>query len=880
VILESIVIQDFRKLSDRLVIEGLEPGLNLICGPNEAGKSTIAEAVRTVFLERYKVTGLGALVPNARPDATPTVEVGFDIGGVKHRLVKQFVKRQRCNLRIGTKTFDADEAEEELAKLIGFSRTERGTSRPENAGIPGLLWVRQGQTGEVRDPGEHASSYVREALAKLIGGEMPGGDDALIDAVQQDLFKLVTERARKPTGEFAAVESDIAQRREEQSTLEQQIRDFEDETTRLGRLQAEYESAQKARPWEAMREKAAAATARAQSFDALQRAHDELAQKLKVTTVEHGALLEKEQQAAALETSVKEDRKALEHAKTIAEQADAAHMRAQGTVEHAQKASDDAQGLLAKANAAERGAELKAQLEAQRAEISRIETTLAKAVESSDKVQALTREAALAEIDEKKLKRLDQIGTRIVPLQARRDAALTRIEYRLTGAIMIDGAPVQGDGVVRLDGEKIIGLPGLGELTIVPGVSDLSGLLTELQDLEAEQGKLILELGISGYAEGVERQARWRSLCTDRDGHVRMLEAHAPNGLERLRSDLEEARGRLGATTERLDALEDVTGALPVADARDAADTARMQLEAARAALLESSGAKAQASARARDLAERLDANQARLDDPVFIAERQQRQAALVEKSAHIDEYTRNLLVSQQQIEDANRDDPRAEAERYNRSATIAHDEQLERQRNIGALRARLETLGGTGIGERLAQTVASIEQAEVRHTELRLRAQALALLESVLVEERDIAVATLRKPLTDRVDHYLKRVFPTGALEVDEGLAPTGLVRGSRVETLDSLSYGTQEQLGLLARLAYADLLQAAGKPTLLLFDDAVVHSDDERRDGIKRALLDAATRHQILVFTCHPSAWSDLGVKQRHLDDLKAASRESSAA
>jgi hypothetical protein len=362
VILESIVIQDFRKLADRLVIDGLEPGLNLLCGPNEAGKSTIAEAVRTVFLERYKVTGLGALVPNARPDGLPTVEVRFNIGGVKHHLVKQFVKRQRCNFRIGTKTFDADEAEEELAKLIGFSRTERGTSRPENAGIPGLLWVRQGQTGEVRDPGGHASGYIREALTKLVGGEMPGGDDALILAVQQDLFKLLTGRARKPTGELAAAESEIERRKQEQGALEQQIRDFEDETTRLGRLQAEYESAQKTRPWEAMREKAAAATARAESFDALQRAHDALVQMLKVVTVEHQALLDKEQLATALETSVTEDRKALDHAQTAAEQADAAHTRAQTAVEQAQHASDDAQKLLVRANAAERGVELKGQL--------------------------------------------------------------------------------------------------------------------------------------------------------------------------------------------------------------------------------------------------------------------------------------------------------------------------------------------------------------------------------------------------------------------------------------------------------------------------------------------------------------------------------------
>ncbi len=141
---------------------------------------------------------------------------------------------------------------------------------------------------------------------------------------------------------------------------------------------------------------------------------------------------------------------------------------------------------------------------------------------------------------------------------------------------------------------------------------------------------------------------------------------------------------------------------------------------------------------------------------------------------------------------------------------------------------------------------------------ELRLRADALDLLESVLVDARDTAVATLRAPLTQRIGHYLKRVFPAGELSVDDDLTPVALVRGEQPELLDSLSYGTQEQLGILARLAYADLLQAAGRPTLLLFDDAVVHTDDARCDGIKRALLEAAKRHQILVLTCHPGHWT----------------------
>jgi hypothetical protein len=32
-----------------------------------------------------------------------------------------------------------------------------------------------------------------------------------------------------------------------------------------------------------------------------------------------------------------------------------------------------------------------------------------------------------------------------------------------------------------------------------------------------------------------------------------------------------------------------------------------------------------------------------------------------------------------------------------------------------------------------------------------------------------------------------------------------------------------------------------------------------------MKRVLFDAAQRHQVLLFTCHPAAWRDMGVAAR---------------
>ena len=70
---------------------------------------------------------------------------------------------------------------------------------------------------------------------------------------------------------------------------------------------------------------------------------------------------------------------------------------------------------------------------------------------------------------------------------------------------------------------------------------------------------------------------------------------------------------------------------------------------------------------------------------------------------------------------------------------------------------------------------------------------------------------------------------------------------------------------MGVISRLAYADLLKEAGRPTLIILDDALVHSDDQRLEQMKRVLFDAAQRHQVLLFTCHPAAWRDMGAVPR---------------
>src|SRR5690606_10691623 len=176
---------------------------------------------------------------------------------------------------------------------------------------------------------------------------------------------------------------------------------------------------------------------------------------------------------------------------------------------------------------------------------------------------------------------------------------------------------------------------------------------------------------------------------------------------------------------------------------------------------------------------------------------------------------------------------------------------------------------GAQGIEEKRAELAGRLEQITRRVTEQKRRVAALDLLIDLLQTKRRELTLRMQEPLQRHLNHYLRLLFPNASVEINEDLTLGRISRqvGSNTEStdLDQQSFGTREQLGLIGRLAYADLLKEAGWPTLIILDDALVHSDDQRLGQMKRILFDAAQRHQILLFSCHPGAWRDLGVAQR---------------
>ncbi|MBL8899214.1 MAG: hypothetical protein JNM84_16360, partial [Planctomycetes bacterium] len=197
----------------------------------------------------------------------------------------------------------------------------------------------------------------------------------------------------------------------------------------------------------------------------------------------------------------------------------------------------------------------------------------------------------------------------------------------------------------------------------------------------------------------------------------------------------------------------------------------------------------------------------------------------------------------------------------------------LERASCAGAL----ESAGGRGLGElveeaeaRAAETAAALERTQ-------RRARAAKRLHDALLAERDASAAARRRPLEQRIARLGRHVFgPSFDVELDEELHLLSRTMNGERLPFELLSFGTQEQLDLLLRLAVAEsVAEQGGVP--LLFDDTLGSADPERTRALARLLALVGERLQILVLTCHPERFDALGTT--HRIELARAPREDRA-
>jgi len=184
-------------------------------------------------------------------------------------------------------------------------------------------------------------------------------------------------------------------------------------------------------------------------------------------------------------------------------------------------------------------------------------------------------------------------------------------------------------------------------------------------------------------------------------------------------------------------------------------------------------------------------------------------------------------------------------------------------------IEAELRANGALGLGERKQELACELAIARAGAAGIEREAKSLDLLNQVLGEAEHAARECFLRPVSERVQPYLKLLLPGSELALDESLHILGLRREGIEEKFESLSLGTREQLAVLTRLAFADLLREQGHPATVLLDDAVVYADDSRFDRMLRILQKAAKHLQIIVLTCRERDYQAGGVPIIRLTD-----------
>ena len=186
----------------------------------------------------------------------------------------------------------------------------------------------------------------------------------------------------------------------------------------------------------------------------------------------------------------------------------------------------------------------------------------------------------------------------------------------------------------------------------------------------------------------------------------------------------------------------------------------------------------------------------------------------------------------------------------------------------ISRLQGNIEAQEGAGIGETIEHTEWELDRARELSDRFEREVAVLDLLSTTLREAESEAKERYLAPVRQRVHPYLQMLFPNSAISMDENFNIVGVSRQRDYEErFDRLSIGTQEQIAVLVRLAFAEMLVEQGAPAAVILDDALVFSDDRRLQLMFDILAYAAKRVQIIVFTCREQLFEGLGANQLQL-------------
>ncbi|MDA8049152.1 MAG: AAA family ATPase [Rhodospirillales bacterium] len=889
--LRSLALNQLKKFTSPTRLDGIDDGLNVVVGPNEMGKSTLLDALRAALFEKHssKAQPIAAL-QNDRSQAGPVVELGFELDDGLYRITKRFIKKPYARLSCPDgRRLEGDAAEDALRRLLGFDEPGKTGAKPETLGMWNVLWVQQGQSFGAPHLPETARSSLHSALESEVGDVLGGRRGRVLPQVfERQLGELVTSGG-KPRGDYKAridhvqtLKNELASLRTRRQELSQTLDRLEEAEATLSRLssgdqdqrdRAELEGAH------ARRGQAAELEAR------IQGAASEL--KLKERTLERAEQARKDR--IKLKEEIASDEQALAAANDRLAEVTSREKEARSRLDSLQAGVRAAESAVTTADAAVlRSRRILAAVERE-ARIRALQDQYEKAEDAEQHQHQARQDAAAILVTEKAIDPIRAAAKELETITGRLSAAATAIIFDMSpealSGIEIDGKPPSpASPVLHAIEATRIAIPDRGRIIIDPAIKNRDKLLAQQRDANAKL-KAALDAAGAASAEDAEQQYRRRQTLLDQAELARHEAAlHAPAtddreaGARSLADYIEGLRQVLAREKDELclqapPARQEAEAALRAAE--EHGQEARHALEIARA---EFSGPEETLG----PLQTELGAVNARYEDIGARLKKRREEYQKAEEThpdsglqADIDAARSAVSLQERAVSglEAERTDetlPQLDA-RIGRLGQAIHERREKRAKlkeEIAGLKSRVEVFEGAGLDEAIEQKGRELELCERESEDLEREVDVLTLLlDTLRAAERDAKERYL-SPVLKRVQPYLQILFPGAQIIIDENLQIKGILREAGYEEIfDLLSMGTQEQIAVLVRLAFAKMLVEQGHPATVILDDALVFSDDRRMSRMFDILNMAARNIQLIILTCREQLFEGLGGRRLSL-------------
>ncbi|MFN3891322.1 MAG: AAA family ATPase [Beijerinckiaceae bacterium] len=886
--LRHVYVEGCGRFMQPVSVTGLEPGLNVLAAPNEAGKSTLFKAIRACIFKKHTARDEDLRDLATQGASAPlTVEVAFEKDGCEYVARKTFLSSPRASLRRDGKEIAAGRAaDEEIFEILGL---KPGSGRNVDEGAYGMLWVAQSQSFAPPDVGGAVKNAIESAIEGEVGS-LVGGDRArdLMKRLSDELASLFTPTGQvRKTGALGLAQeraqnlaSELAQARDLLAALER-------DTDELERRRRQRDELIDPSVEAALRENLARAR---EEMRIAQEASRELASRAQA---ERLCAAERDEAARALktlrETAARVD-EAMELRARLADETNAEADRRRDL----ESRRDDARARLAELEETDtRDARAESHLRglasvaAAMARLPDLEARLDLLAQAANELAAVKESLATNRATARHVQAIDKMDAELSQLRARLDAAATRIivtpSQDPAAPIFLNGERIAHTTEFAATGRSILTIPGAGEINVAPPAAFGEAERKRILELEASRERTISDAGATN-AESVRLLAEERNSAEAKLAAIgaklaaiQSSEATLPGDIAALRERLAALRANIRQTLGEEDTALD---AQVLADKHTALEARRRENAAARKALQASADVlgedltrSAEAFARKRAQIETLE-RQIETDLRLLPqAERPSRIALAGETFA-----TRQRaweaadLALQQAREKAPADEHLVQlAERVKRHETALANHSAELKSievAIGELHGRIQTRGGEGLGERVASLGEEAAVAERDAERLRARAASLTLLRDTIADCYEEQREQLQEPIRKRLQPFLNDLFPKAELTLDESFSVRRIVRAGSEESFTRLSDGTREQIAVLVRLAMGALLHERGEDVPIILDDALVFCDDDRMELMFDALNRAARTQQVIVLTCRGKSFRSLGGKALQIE------------